>query len=106
MKDWKFVVKSLAGNLMKSATLFYLGSIIIAASLAYGFMMYYYPVYTEIGREDHFIEVGVEDQEITVVSPLIKYRTTYPLRDYALLTYLFSGIGLVLIVIDYALKER
>ena len=93
------------GKLVKSA-LFYVGVAVITASLASGFMTYYYPVYTEIGREDQIIEVGEEDQMITVVSPLIKYETAYPLRDYAPLTYLFSGLGLVLVVTDYALRER
>ena len=103
------------GKLMKSA-LFYVGVIIIAASLASGFMTYYYPVYIEIGREDipvdYFVDIypipgtSIPPPNRTFLSTLIKYRTAYSLRDYALLTYLFSGIGLVLIVIDYALKER
>ncbi len=100
------------GKLVKSA-LFCLGVIIIAASLASGFITYYYPVYTEIGREEIPVDVHIDINNITYVplpgpvfSTLIKYRTAYRLRDYALLTYLFSGIGLVLIVTDYALKER
>jgi len=86
------------GKLMKSAALFYLGVAVITASVASGFMTYYYPVYIEVGREDQIIEVGRDGQIITVVSPLIKYRTTYPLRDHAVLTYLLSGVGLGLIV--------
>jgi len=101
---------------LRKFALFYLGVIIIAASLASGFMTYYYPVYTEIGREDipvhYFADIypvpgtSIPPPNRTFLSTLVKYETAYPLRDYALMTYLFSGLGLVLIVTDYALRER
>ena len=98
------------GKLMKSAALFYVGVAVITASLASGFITYYYPVYTEIGREDipvhYFADIypvpgtPIPPPNRTFLSTLVKYETAYPLRDYALLTYLFSGTGLALIVVD------
>ena len=104
------------GKLVKSAALFYVGVIIITASLASGFVAHYYPVYTEIGREEipvhYFVDIypvpgtSIPPPNQTFLSTLIKYRTAYPLRDYAPLTYLLSGTGLVLIVIDHFRKKR
>jgi len=121
-------------ELMKFA-LFYLGVIMIAASIISGLVTYYYPVSVEVEvvrgevvliipklnrtAEPRFIEWGPPKNDSLIMPKvdelnaelqeelqyprreiLIDRKTTYPLRDYALLTYLFSGTGLALIVVD------
>ena len=100
------------GKLRRFA-LFYLGVVMIAASIVSGLITYYYPVSVEIGREEIILPVE-EDGFVIEIPPnqtsnqtfavylrrevRIDRRTTFPLRDYALLTYLLSGVGLGLIV--------
>ena len=109
------------GKLRRSA-LFYLGAIMIATFIVFGLVTYFYPV-TEL-TDDPVLEVMEPDEGVVAV--IIYYiceaetnetgycyfqnqtwywlhrevRTTYPLRNYAPLSYLFSGTGLVLIVMD------
>ena len=104
---------------LRKSTLFYLAVIMIAASIISGLVMYYYPVSVEIGREETFLPadgvliIGTSNRRLNQTIEIdlrreirIDRRTTYPLRDYALLTYLFSGTGLALIVVDHFQKKR
>ena len=114
----------------KELLLFHVGVFLVLGGIFFGVFAYYYcEVYSLELAEGDGIVVAREtivrrlpsleenktltEEEIRRIAEFWTYAyvwptfiADYPLRDYAPLTYLFSGLGLVLIVVDHFQKKR